>query len=201
MKNTIFFFAAALLLSLSANAQSTVDSIQAKYELLPMPEALTLEKTFPVIGNYHLNAEDGNVQEVIITLDQENKGIVWVEGLPEGKFKAYLKKSPGTYRIISQKTESGRQLPEGTLMFDPSTSTLHVAMGKKFDESDPAAIFNLSGDDVASTEVKVKSKTPSSKSKSKILFYTAIKQTQNISSVTPPEQNDPLHPEQKEPLQ
>ena len=178
MKNTIFLFVAALLFSAAASAQSTVDSIKAKYQLQAMPEALTLEKSFPVVGSYTLTAADGSTQPVTITIDSVNRGIVWVEGLPEGKFKAYLKRSPGTYRILAQKSENGKQIPEGTLLFDPSTNTLNVALGKKFDEADPAAIFAMNSVDAdapAVTEVKVKSKKGDTKTKSKVLFYTATK--------------------------
>ena len=183
MKNTIFFFIAALFISVSASAQSTVDSIRSKYQLQPMPEALTIERTFPAIGTYQLNSSDGTSQVVTVTLDQDNKGIVWVEGLPEGKIKAYLKKSPATYRVIAQKSESGKQIPEGTLMYDPSTTTLNIALGKKFDETDPSAVFAVAGDvaDAAVTEVKVKSKTASSKSKSKVVIYSAVKQEQTMT--------------------
>lgn len=185
MKNAIFLFIAALFITASVNAQSTVDSIHAKYQMQPMPEALTIEKTFPVLGSYQLNTTDGSVQTVTINLDSTNRGVIWVSGLPEGSFKAYLKKSPGTYRIISQKADDGKQIPEGTLFFDPATNTLNVALGKAYDEADPTAIFaNLNTDaatDVATadnnTEVKVKTKTPTSKTKTKtkLVFYTATK--------------------------
>ena len=187
MKNTMFLFVAALLFSAAVNAQSTVDSIKAKYQLQPMPEALTLEKTFPVIASYSLTAADGTSQLVTITIDSVNRGIVWVEGLPEGKFKAYLKRTPGTYRILAQKSESGKQIPEGTLLFDPSTNTLNVALGKKFDEADPAAIFAMNSVDAdapAVTEVKVKSKKGDTKTKSKVLFYTATKAQVETSTST-----------------
>ena len=49
MKNTIFLAFAALLFTATVQAQSTVDSIAAKYKLIPMPEPLTIEKTFPVL--------------------------------------------------------------------------------------------------------------------------------------------------------
>ena len=177
MKNTFSLLIAALLVSASVNAQSTVDSIRAKYQLQAMPEALTIEKTFPVLGNYQLTGADSETQNIFVTLDSVNKGIVWVDGLPEGKFKAYLKQSPATYRVIAQKSASGRQVPEGTMLFDGNTNTLHLALGKKIDETDPAAIFALTeaaaATDVA--EVKVKTKKGDSKSKSKILFYTATK--------------------------
>jgi hypothetical protein len=184
MKNTIFLFIAALFISVTSSAQSTVDSIRAKYQLLPMPEALTIEKSFPVLGTYQLTAEDGSSQSVYVTLDSANKGMVWVEGLPEGKFKAYLRQSPGTYRVIEQKSESGKQIPEGTLHFDPSTNTLSVALGKKFDEVDPVAIFNLAGDAqmADAAEVKVKTKKGNTKSKTKLVFYNALKADQTTTS-------------------
>jgi hypothetical protein len=185
MKNTIFLFIAALLFSAAVNAQSTVDSIHAKYQLQPMPEALTIEKTFPVLGTYQLStADSSSAQQISITLDSANRGMIWIAGLPEGTMKAYLKKSPGTYRILSQKSESGKQIPEGTLFFDPATNTLNVALGKAYDEADPTAIFAnvnpAASTDVAvdnDREVKVKTKTPTSKTKTKtrLVFYTATK--------------------------
>lgn len=193
MKNTLFLFIAALFFSAAVNAQSTVDSIHAKYQMQPMPEALTIEKTFPVIGTYQLNSSTGDSsQAVTISLDTANKGVIWISGLPEGTMKAYLKKSPGTYRILSQKSENGRQIPEGTLFFDPSTNTLSVALGQAYNEADPTAIFsnvNTTTDattDVAdnANQVKVKTKTPTSKTKTKtkLVFYTATKNEMNSTS-------------------
>jgi hypothetical protein len=92
MKNTIALFVAALFFTVAVNAQSTVDSIHAKYQMQPMPEALTIEKTFPVMGTYQLNslnsADSTSAQQVTITLDSSNKGIIWIAGLPEGTMKA-----------------------------------------------------------------------------------------------------------------
>ena len=168
-----------------------------------MPAPLTIEKTFPVLGSYQLavnttaitstttivdptvtsnttatttgTTEPAITQPAItITLDSISKGIVWVEGLPEGRFKAYLKKSPTTYRIISQKTNLGKQIPEGTLIFDETTNTLNISLGAQFNDADPAAIFATP---TTTTDVAVttKSKTQKSKSKSKVIFYTATK--------------------------
>jgi len=72
------------------------------YKMQPMPEALTTEKIFPVIGNYQLTDKDGTASTVTVTLDPSNKGIVWIEGLPQGKIKAALRKSPATYKIPTQ---------------------------------------------------------------------------------------------------
>jgi len=199
MKKSFFAAAAALVVAASVQAQSTVDSIAAKYKLLPMPGALTMEQKFPVIGNYQLQNSTEGTGTVSITLDSANKGIVWVEGLPQGKVKAYLKKSPSTYRILSQKTASGKQIQEGTLHYDTTTHNLHVVLGKAYDETDPTAIFASapdmstgmsttgesettikSGDTKMKTEVdgnkvKTKTKTATSKNKTKVQFYTATK--------------------------
>jgi len=191
MKNTIFLFIAAFFITLSVSAQSTADSIHAKYQMQPMPGALTIDKTFPVLGTYQLTSPSANAQNVTITLDSANKGIIWIAGLPEGNMKAYLKKTNGIYRIIPQKSESGAQIPEGTLFFDQSTNTLNIALGKAYDEADPTAVFAsmnaTSNTDVAdnANEVKVKTKTPAgkTKTKNKLVFYTATK-TQMTSTET-----------------
>ncbi|MGZ3847260.1 MAG: hypothetical protein ACXVBK_16685 [Flavisolibacter sp.] len=192
MKNAIFLFIAALFFTASVSAQSTVDSIHAKYQMQPMPDTLTIEKTFPVLGSYQLTTKDGSAQTVTVTLDSANKGIVWINGLPEGTMKAYLKKSPGTYRIVSQKSQSGTQIPEGTLYFDPTTNVLNVALGRPYNDADPTSIFsNTTAADATAdvadnaNQVKVKTKTPVSKTKtkSKLVFYTATK-TQMTSTST-----------------
>ena len=187
MKNTIFLFLAALFISIGASAQSTADSISAKYQLIPMPEAFTIEKAFPVLGAYQLQNATETSTPVTITLDSVHKGMVWVEGLPQGKFKAYLKQSPATYRIVAQKSESGTSIPAGTLIFDPATSTLNIALGKAFDETNPAAVFanaNNASDVAVVEEVKVKKK--GSKTKTKITYFTAVKADQNTTAVTAP---------------
>lgn len=219
MKNIIFLVFAAFIITASVQAQTTVDSIAAKYKLMPMPEPLTIEKTFPVLGVYQLGSTDASVatttttsvatssttesgnttqtaysNNVTITLDSVNKGIIWVEGLPQGKFKAYLKKSPATYRILAQKSDAGKQIPEGTLYFDPETKALSIALGKEYDEADPNAIFALNPalasttttDAIATGDntVKVKVKTPTSKSKAKVTYFTATKLEQNATTTS-----------------
>ncbi len=209
MKKIFLPAAIAIFFSASVSAQtSTVDSIAANYKLLPMPVALTIEKTFPVLGSYKLNSAEATSTEttINISLDPANKGIVWIEGLPQGKVKAYLKKSPATYRILSQKTEAGTQVPEGTLYFDTTSRQLNIALGKAFDDVDPIGIFSLNPnaamtmpagdmetkvkmeDATVKTEtegknaVKVKTKTANSKTKAKVMYYTAVKIEQNTGA-------------------
>ena len=80
---------------------------------------------------------------------------------------------------MHKKSESGKQIPEGTLIFDTTTKTLSVALGKKFDDTDPTSIFTMAGTDVTAdanvSEVKVKSKTAKTKTKTKVVFYNAVK--------------------------
>lgn len=125
---------------------------------------------------------DAAVPMVTVTLDSASKGIVWIDGLPQGRMKAYLKKSPATYRIIAQKTGSGTSIPEGTLHFDPQTNIMHVVLGTSYNEADPTGVFALSTgttseDNTADVTVKTKSKknTKNTKVKSKPKFYTATK--------------------------
>lgn len=192
MKNTPLIVLAALCFGTAAQAQSTVDSINAKYQLQAMPQPLTVERTFPVLGTYQLTttATDASAapRQVMISLDSSNKGVVWINGLPEGRLKAYLRHAPATYRIVAQKSDSGRDIPEGTLLFDPNTNTLNIALGKAYDDADPASVFAMnttaSTDMTGGSTVKVKSKTGGVKNKSKMYFYTATKTEMATSTST-----------------
>lgn len=223
MKNSFFMAAAALLLSAAGHAQSTVDSIEAKYTLLPMPGALTIEQIFPAIGTYQLNNTNNNTNsnttttdnsmattnnnfnsntaDLTITLDSSNKGIIWIEGLPQGRIKAYLKQSPATYRILPQKSASGEHVPEGTLVYDSATHVINIELGEPYNEANPTGIFglnpananmdvnaangaNMQTDENVTKEktkvegnntVKHKTKTTNGKNKSKVTFYTGTK--------------------------
>ena len=182
MKNTIFSIFTVLVFATAANAQSTVDSIASKYKLLPMPEALTLEKKFPVIGQYQAASGDADAISISITLDTANKGIVWVDGLAQGRFKAYMKKAPATYRIPAQKTASGKSISEGTLIFDNELNALNIAIGGGYNESNPVSVFQAATPNTAAVEVKAKAKTAASKSK--IVFYTGTKTEQASTAGT-----------------
>lgn len=186
MKKSMLAALAAVIVTASVQAQSTVDSIAAKYKLQPMPAARSLEQAFPAIGSYQLENSTEGTGTVTVSLDPANKGIIWVEGLPQGKIKAYLKKSPATYRILSQKAESGKQVQEGTLHYDTTSHQLHIALGKAYDEADPTSIFgsasgvmntsmDMSNGTGTTGNTKTKSKTPAGKTKAKVVFYTATK--------------------------
>ena len=167
-----FLFALGLSLTITATSFAQVSGspeVPKNYkpepkELLPMPGELTDEMIFPVLGKYEYATED-SVIEVTITRDGENKGTVWVNGMPQGRFKADLRNSPATYKIAAQKTlineiiedsaavqvadeteqsdarYSGNSIKEGTLLFDSTSNKLYVNLGHKFNEEEPAAVF------------------------------------------------------------
>ncbi|HVF97473.1 MAG TPA: hypothetical protein VM871_09140 [Flavisolibacter sp.] len=162
MKNKIAL-AAALFLYVAAGAQTTPDSSNSQKSTgLPVttttvssdashaayiadPESLkgltteTLrpEHAFPILGTY--NASGTSAGNVTITLDSVNKGIVWVEGLSQGRFKALMKKAPSTYKIPAQKSEAGKTIAEGTLFFNPTSKELTIVLGRSFNDVDPTA--------------------------------------------------------------
>ena len=121
---------------------------------------------FPLLGQYE-STVNTDAPSVTITLDPTNKGLVWIEGLPQGRVKAMLRKSPSTYKIPAQKTEEGKEIPEGTLIYDKETNTLSIAIGKPYNIEDPAAAFTpvteepaqVDAKDTKTAKTKVKSKT------------------------------------------
>lgn len=125
-----------------AKKNPTVDSINAKYkdQLVPAREAMTVNQVFPVIGQY-TSETNTDAANVTVTLDEQNKGIVWIDGLPQGRIKAMLRQSPATYKIPAQKTEDGKDVAEGTLAFDQSNNMLHIVIGKPYNVADPSASF------------------------------------------------------------
>ena len=161
-----------LLLSFSLNAQQptkpsnpTVDSILSKYSLQPMPTAPTTDQIFPVIGTYQSSTNEND--KITVTLDETNKGFVWIDGLPQGRAKAILKKSPSTYKIVSQKTADGKQIPEGTLIYDKDANVIHVLLGLPYNDANPEAVFSTSTEQPAQDVVVTKSKANKTKQKVK----------------------------------
>jgi hypothetical protein len=165
MKKTTGFVGgiALSLLTITVNAQqtweaknnATVDSITAKYKdkMLAERPASTINDIFPVLGKYE-SAANTDAPALAISLDEQNKGVVWIAGLPQGKIKATLRKSPATYKIPVQKTEDGKEVAEGTLIFDKETNTLRICIGKVFDTENPEAAFTAPVAEEAATGTK-----------------------------------------------
>lgn len=187
MKKTIGTVGVIVLsiLSLTTKAQDTtrwdprknptVDSLVSPYQtkLLPPRQAATTVDIFPAIGNYE-SSTNSDAAAVSITLDEQNKGIVWVAGLPQGKVKAMLRKSPATYKIPAQKTEEGKDITEGTLIFDKETNTLSICIGKPFNTENPAAAFAAPAEEPVTTAKT--SKTKKTVPPAKAWIYIGTKQ-------------------------
>lgn len=184
MKKTLVYMGGFVLsfLTLTSNAQEnwdakknpTVDSIAALYrdKIVTAPAPPTREDIFPAIGHYSVTSASTSLS-LTITVDEENKGIAWVEGLPQGRIKAMLRKSPATYKIPAQTTAEGNAVAEGTLIYDKTSNTLRICLGKNYDAADPSAAFNVEETAPAET-VKGKNKKPVIP---KTMVYTGSKQT------------------------
>lgn len=153
MKNT--FLALAVLTAMAANAQTetkpvtpTAPKPTPAATVAPAPatavpvvstaksDNIKPEDFLPVLGSYK-TATNASVN---IIVDATNVGIVWVEGLAQGKFKALLKQSPSTYKIPAQKSESGKNVSEGTLIYNPETKETKIFFGRYNDEN-PSSVF------------------------------------------------------------
>jgi hypothetical protein len=145
----------------------TVDSINAKYKdkMIAARPAMTTEQVFPVLGQY-TSTTNTDAPNVSISLDTDNKGLVWIEGLPQGKVKAYLRQSPAVYKIPAQKLEDGKEVKEGTLVFDKDANTLNIVIGKPYNAADPLAVF-APATEMPAEETVVKTKTKTAKGKVK----------------------------------
>lgn len=114
------------------------------YKMQPMPEALTIEKIFPAIGKYELTAADGSTKTVTVSIDETNKGLVWIEGLEAGTIKANLRKSPAVYKIPAQKLgeeQDAKSIAEGVMIYDQEANVLNICLGCTFNAEDPAVAF------------------------------------------------------------
>lgn len=168
MKNTIFLAASVLFFS-AANAQTdtttkeTTSSTTTTTTTGTTPATATTTTTttapitipdhlkgvssddirpehyLPVLGSFQPTGS--STANITITVDEQNIGIVWIDGLPQGRVKGLLKKSPATYKIPAQKTAEGKSVPEGTLVFNPATKELSISLGKAFNDADPSAVF------------------------------------------------------------
>lgn len=164
-----------------AKKNPTVDSIAAKYssKLIPARAPLTVEQIYPVLGQYESTA-NADAPSVVIVLDETNKGIVWVDGLPQGRIKALLRKSPSTYKIPAQKTADGKSVSEGTLFFNQEANTLNIVIGKEYNDLEPSSVFVTEVAD----EPDAKAKTSKTKSKVKIWTYSGNKVVAETAATT-----------------
>jgi hypothetical protein len=157
----------------------TVDALTAPYKgkLIPVRPALTSADIFPVLGKY-TSTTNPEAASLTISLDDQNKGLVWIDGLPQGRVKAMLRKSPSTYKIPAQKTADGKDVAEGTLVFDKVAGTLNICIGKPYNAEDPSTAFTVAEEETTTeattpevTKIKTKTKVkgqPTVKTKVKV---------------------------------
>ena len=155
----------------------TVASITSRYETkyIASRPALTDAEIFPVIGKYE-SATNPEAASVTITLDAENKGVVWIDGLPQGRVKALLQVSPSTYRIPAQKNADDQDVAEGTLILDKETNALSIAIGKPYNVDDPAQAFAAPTEEPVVATTTKKSKKIKKVQQPKAWIYTGTKQ-------------------------
>ncbi len=80
-------------------------------------------------------------EPVTVVVDEKNVGFVWIEGLPQGRIKAIMKKGPATYKIPAQKTSSGKSVTEGTMIYDKDANLLWIAIGSSYNDEKPTTPF------------------------------------------------------------
>jgi hypothetical protein len=168
---------------------------KAKYAMLPMPEPLTTEKIFPVIGKYDVTNKEGEASQLTISIDETNKGIAWIDGLPQGRIKANLRQSPAIYKIPEQKLgeeKDAKTVAEGVLIYDKDANQFNLCLGCKYNAEDPALAFNPAPVEeektVATTKAKKSvSKTKKKEVKVKPVFYTGTKVIEGTAVQTQPQ--------------
>lgn len=104
-------------------------------------ETVTPEHAFPALGTY--KGSGSSTADVTITPDSANKGIVWVDGLPQGRFKALLKKAPSAYKIPMQTSANGKAVSEGTLYVNPETNELTIVLGRPYNDANPTPSLTI----------------------------------------------------------
>jgi hypothetical protein len=203
-KNLLSIGSALLLFIFSASAQQpaapavnkdlynpsnnpTVAAINANYVIAPVKsEPLTNEKIFPVIGKYNVTAHaEETAMPVTIMLDEQNRGIAWLDGLQQGKVKLLLKRSPAVYKIPAQKTDLGKDVAEGTLIYDKESNMLNICIGKSFNDAEPGSVFaaaeEVPADDATAGTKKAKVKKVA---KVRVLMLSGSKIDETTASAT-----------------
>jgi hypothetical protein len=204
-KNLLSIGSALLLFIFSASAQQpaapaenkdpynpsnnpTVAAINANYVLAPVKsEPLTNEKVFPVIGKYNVSAPaQETATPVTIMLDEQNRGIAWLDGLQQGKIKLLLKRSPAVYKIPAQKTDLGNDVAEGTLIYDKESNQLNICIGKSFNDAEPGSVFAAATEEmpVADDTKAVAKKAKVKVAKVKAIMLSGSKVDETTASAT-----------------
>ncbi|MDH7464261.1 hypothetical protein QEG73_23390 [Chitinophagaceae bacterium 26-R-25] len=79
---------------------------------------------------------------VTITVDDQNPGKIWVSGIGDDKFYAYLKSDANIYKIPAQKVSDKKSISEGIVSYNETSKEVHIRIGSGFNDADPAASLN-----------------------------------------------------------
>jgi|GEM_PF-1684174 len=79
---------------------------------------------------------------VTITVDEQNPGKIWVSGIGDDKFYAYLKNDANIYKIPTQKVSDKKSISEGIVSYNETSKEVHIRIGSGFNDADPTASLN-----------------------------------------------------------
>ncbi|MDI3322616.1 hypothetical protein [Pinibacter soli] len=79
---------------------------------------------------------------VTITVDEQNPGKIWVSGIGDDKFYAYLKSDANIYKIPAQKVSDKKSISEGIVSYNETSKEVHIRIGSGFNDADPTASLN-----------------------------------------------------------
>jgi hypothetical protein len=79
---------------------------------------------------------------VTITVDEQNPGKIWISGLGDDKFYAYLKTDADIYKIPNQKVSDKKSISEGIVSYNEASKEVHIRIGSGFNDADPNASLN-----------------------------------------------------------
>lgn len=131
--------------------------------------------TEPSSTSSNVTNTTGNVS---ITVDDQNPGKIWVEGIGANKFYAYLKNESNIYKIPAQKVGDSK-VEEGIVAYDEASKQVHIRIGSGYNDADPQASLNTTEATMGTVTGSATDK-PSNKGKS--VAHTAKKPVKKIIS-------------------
>ena len=152
-----------------ASAQATMMDTTSAASNFPKPNSG--RHYIPVIGSYKSTDQAASIQQVTVTVDEQNPGKVWVEGLMPARFYAVLKAVPGTYKIPAQKADD-KNIPEGTMMYDDNSKQLTACVGCGYNDATPMVgsepTTDATATDAMASNATAKTKVKANKTKTKV---------------------------------
>ena len=117
--------------------QSGKSQVMDDHLKINIPKANAGRHYIPVIGSYQNSVENAELKNISITVDKQNPGKIWIDGLTADKIYAVLKFYPGVYKIPAQ-VATNKNLPEGTLLYDDNNKQLNIFLGCEYNDANPA---------------------------------------------------------------